>query len=102
MGKPQKEACLKNTIRKAKDPKIVHVVGQLADIMLGKVIVHKYVDPGSPIVAVIINGMEIKNDLIDLGVTINVMTKEILQQLHIANPRPTTTILHLVDSSTVQ
>lgn len=35
-GKVIKETCLKIPKRKKKDPKTMHVVGQLADIMLGK------------------------------------------------------------------
>ncbi|XP_057833624.1 uncharacterized protein LOC131044307 [Cryptomeria japonica] len=101
-GKAIKEACLKKPRRKAKDPTNIHVVGQLEDIMLGKVIVPKYAGIGSPILEVRINGMQIKNSLIDLGAEINVMTKEIMQQLNIINQRPTTTILQLVDSSIVK
>lgn len=92
-GQSIKEVFLKNPGRKVKDPTTVHVVGQLVDIMLGRVIVPKYAYPGSPIVEVIINGMEIKNALIDLGTIINVMTKEILQKLNFVNPRPIATIM---------
>lgn len=53
-------------------------MGQLADIMLGKVIMPKYLDPGSPVVAIIINGVTVQNALIDLGASINVMTKDIM------------------------
>ena len=55
-GKAIRETCLKKPGRKKKDPTTIHVVGQLADIMLGKVITPKYSDPGSPIVNVSING----------------------------------------------
>ena len=37
-GKSIKEACMKKLGRKKKDPTTIHVVGQLAHIMLGKVI----------------------------------------------------------------
>lgn len=77
-GKEIKEACLKNPGRKNKDPTTVHVVGQLVDIMLGKVTVPKYTDPGSLVVGVVINGIQIRNALIELGGAINVMTKDIL------------------------
>lgn len=63
--------------RKKKNPTIVHAMGQLVDIMLGKV-VPKYTDLGSPLVGVIINGIQVKNALIDLGAAINVMTKDIM------------------------
>lgn len=51
-----KEACLKKPGRKKKDPQTIHVMGQLADIMLGKVTIPKYFDLGSPIVGIVING----------------------------------------------
>lgn len=44
----------------------------------------------------------IQNALIDLGVAINVMTKEIMQSLNLAHVRPTHTILQLADSSTIK
>lgn len=81
---------------------MVHVVGQLADIMLGKVTIPKYNDPESLVVGFFINGIQIKNDLIYLGEKINVMTKDIPQQLNVTSMRPTPTILKLVDSSIVK
>lgn len=77
-------------------------MGQLTDIMLGKVLIPKYSDPGSPIVKIVINGTQIKNALVDLGATINVMTKDIMQKLNITILKPTPTVLQLADSSTVQ
>lgn len=56
-SKETKEACLKKPGRKKKGPQIVHVVGQLVDIMLAKVTVPKYSDPGSPVGGVVINGI---------------------------------------------
>jgi hypothetical protein len=47
-AKVVQELCLRKPGRKKKDPKIVHVIGKLADLMLGKVFVAKYMDPGSP------------------------------------------------------
>lgn len=76
-------------------------MGQLVDIMLGKVAIPKYSDPGSPIAGILINGTQIKKALIDMGATINVMTKDIMQQINITSLRPTPTILQLADSSTV-
>ncbi|XP_059073393.1 uncharacterized protein LOC131874162 [Cryptomeria japonica] len=48
---------LKKPGRKRKYPQTVHVMGQLADIMLGKAVVTKYSDPGSPVVELTINGL---------------------------------------------
>ncbi|XP_059066774.1 uncharacterized protein LOC131857973 [Cryptomeria japonica] len=95
-----REACLKKLGRKKKDLAIVHVMGKLTNVMLGKLILPKYSDPGSPIVAIMINGIMVQNDLIDLGVAINVMTKEIMQNLNLANTRPTHIVIQLDDSST--
>jgi hypothetical protein len=57
----------KKSGRKKKDPPTIHVIGKLADLMLGKVFMTKYVDPGSPVVKVHINNTLIPNTLIDLG-----------------------------------
>ncbi|XP_059078054.1 uncharacterized protein LOC131876629 [Cryptomeria japonica] len=100
-GKAIKESFLKKPGRKKKDPPIVHVVGQLADLMLGKVSIPKYLDPGSHLVAVVVNGIQVQNALIDVGAAINVMTKDVMQKLNITSVRTTTTVLQLIDSSIV-
>jgi len=48
---------------------------------MGKISIQKYVDSGSPIVKTHINGIEIPNTLIDLGVAINIMSKQTMEQL---------------------
>ena len=100
-GKAIREACLKKPRRKKKDPNIVHVVGKLADIMLGKLIIPKYSNLGSLVVNVIINGQSIKISLIDLGFVINVMTKDTKRKLKIEGLRATPTVLELANSSTI-
>jgi len=100
--KTVRDLCLKKPGRKRKDPQTVHILGNLTDIMLGNITVSKYTDPGSPVVDVKINGSLIKNTLIYLGATINVMTKETMHLLQLPNLRPTPTILQLVDRSTVK
>ena len=56
----------------------------------------KYLDPRSPVVTVKIKGVSITNTLIDLGVAINVMTKDTMLNLNLqALLRHTTTILQL-------
>ncbi|XP_059067294.1 uncharacterized protein LOC131858191 [Cryptomeria japonica] len=99
-SKAIREMCLKKPDKKRKDPQIVHVMGQLVDIILGKVAIPKYFDPGSLIVEVTINGVLVKNALIDLGADINVMTKSLMQKLSIMNLRHTPIMLQLADSST--
>ena len=84
-----REACLKKPRKKEKDPTIAHIVGKMANIMLGKLIIPKYSDLGSPVVNVIINGQSIKNALIDLGAAINIMTKDTMKILNIEGLRAT-------------
>ena len=100
-GKAIREACMKKPRRKKKDPTTFHVVGQLANIMLGKLVIPKYSDLGSPILNVITNGQFIKNALIDLGVVINVMTKDTMKKLNIEGLKATPIILQLPDISTI-
>jgi hypothetical protein len=61
--------------------------------MLGNITVSKYTYPGSPMVDVKINGTLIKMNLIDWGAQINVMTKEAMQLLQLANFRITKVVL---------
>lgn len=70
--------------------------------MLGNVVIPKYIDPGSPVVQINVNGQVVKNVLIDLGAAINVMTKHTMDSLNISNIRSTPTVLQLADSSTVK
>lgn len=80
----------------------MHVMGKLADIMLGKVIMPKYLNLGSLVVAIIINGVTVQNALIDLGLSINVMIKDIMQHMNLTNIRPTHIVLQLANSSIVK
>jgi hypothetical protein len=67
--------------------------------MSTEITAEKYVDPGNPVVTVLINKTPIANTLIDLGATINVMTLETLNQLRLHNLLPTPTMFELVDRS---
>jgi hypothetical protein len=67
--------CKKKPGRKNKDPQTVQVIGKLVDLMSAKIYMKKYVDTSSPIVKIHINNVAIENNLIDLGTTINLMTK---------------------------
>lgn len=70
--------------------------------MLGQVIYPKYLDPRSPVVDVHINGTIFPHTLIDLGATINVMTKDTMLKLNLQGSlRKTTTVLQLAKHSTV-
>ena len=70
--------------------------------MMGKIILHKYVDPGSPIVKTHINGIEIPNTLIDLGATINIMIRQTMERLKLPNLLYTPTLLQLANRSVIR
>lgn len=62
--------------------------------MLGRVVSPKYLDPGSPIVDFHIDGIMVPNRVIDLGVEINLMTRETMLKLNLQGALiNTTTIL---------
>ena len=70
--------------------------------MLGQVICLKYLDPGSLVVDLHINGTIIPRTLIDLGATINVMIKDTMLKLNLQGSlRKTSTVLQLADCSIV-
>ena len=77
------------------------MVGNLAGLMSNTVFIEKYVDLGIPMVIITINNFSIPKTLIDLGATINVMTLETMEYLHLTNLRPTTTVLELADRSKI-
>jgi hypothetical protein len=80
-SKVVREICLKKPGRKQKDPQTVHVMGKQSNLMMGGVLAAKYSNPGSPVVNVQINNTLISNTLVDLGVSINVMTHKTMQAL---------------------
>ena len=62
----------------------------------------KYLYHGIPVVDVHINGIMVPNTLIDLGATINVMTRETMLKLNIQGTlRKTTTLQQITDKSIV-
>jgi len=73
---------IKKPGRKTKETKRIHLVGKIEGIMMGKIAIQKYVDPGSPIVKTHINGIEIPNTLIELGATINIMSRQTMSNLY--------------------
>lgn len=86
-SKAIREACVKKPGRKKKDPKTIHVLRQLSDLMLDNCKMPKYADPSSPVVTLTIQGVQVHNVLIDLGASINVMTKEVVSKLSIIGLR---------------
>ena len=93
---------MKKPGRKTKEIKRIQVVGKIADIMMGKFSIQKYLDPGSPFVKTHINGVEIPNTLIDLGASINIMNKQTMEQMKLPNLLYTPTLLQLADRSVIK
>jgi len=62
----------------------------------------KCIDPRNPVVSVQIGNVLVSNVLIDLGVAINVMTKQTMDQLRLSHLRPTPTVLELSDRSKIK
>jgi hypothetical protein len=60
-------------------------------------LLQKYNDPSSPIITLSIKGVEIPNFLIDLWVSINVITSKIVEMLKMTTIQPTRTILQLAN-----
>lgn len=102
MQKTLREYCGKNPKKKSRDSLTIYVVGKLSNFMMGKIIPVKYGDPGNPILTMQINGIEIPNMLVNLGIAINVITVETMQALGPENLKPTPTGLELADRSMVK
>eukprot|EP00253_Pinus_taeda_P022572 PITA_22572 len=97
-----KENFFRHPSRRKRDAPTIDVIGQLSDLMLGQVICLKYLDPRSPVVDFHINGTIIPHTLIDLGVAINVMTRDTMLKLNLQSSlRKASTVLQLADCSTV-
>lgn len=71
-----REFCIKRPRRKLKDPATIHLVGKLAGLMMGKPLISKYEDPSIQTITIQINQKSISNTLVDLGASINIITKE--------------------------
>ena len=70
--------------------------------MMGKTTVQKYLYLKSSIVKTHINGIEIPNILINLGATINIMSKQTMNQLKLPNLQYTPTLLQLADKFVIK
>jgi hypothetical protein len=71
--------------------------------MLGKLIIPKHLDPMSPLVNVHINNTLVQNTCIDLGDTINVMTRDTMMKLNLQGfLRNTPIVLQVAYQSTVK
>lgn len=75
-AKTIKELCVKNLMRKVRDPPTSHAVGTFSDLLLAGETMIKYEDLGNPIVIVQIYGLSFPNTLVDLGAAIYILTVE--------------------------
>lgn len=97
-----KEECFKRPRRRRKYTSTINVVGQLSDLMLGRVISPKYLECSSPVVDVHIDGIMVPNTLIELGAGINVMNRESMLNMNLQGAlRKTNTMLQLAEISIV-
>jgi hypothetical protein len=82
-AKTVRDLCIRKPGRKPKYPLIVHIVGDLSELMLCKTPPIKYGDPGNPTVIVKIKQTSIQHVLVDLGAAINIMPIETMQLLQL-------------------
>lgn len=73
------------------------MIRKLSNLILGKHIPIKYEDSGKPVVTVQVRGTSFPNTLVDLGVTINIMTLKFFAFLGLHEMRPTPTMLELAN-----
>lgn len=93
---------MKKPGRKTKEVKRIQLPGKIADIMMGKIVIQKYVDPGSPVVKTHANGVEIPNTPIELGAAINIMSKQTMEHFKLPNLLYTPTLLQLANRSAIK
>jgi len=84
--------CTKRPRRKKQEPKIIHVVGKLVELILGKLIVPKYANIESHVIIITIGYHKISNVLADLGATINIITFETMTRIGFTKVIPTSTL----------
>jgi hypothetical protein len=90
------ELFLRKLGREKKDALTTHVIGKLVDLIMGNILMTKYVDIGISVVNVHINNTSIPNNLFDMGKYVNVMTKKTMEKIQLPCLRPTPNILQLV------
>jgi hypothetical protein len=96
-SKTVREISIKSSSRKPRDSPTVQVLKKLSELMMGKTTLVKYDDPWNPKITIHIGKMIIPNTLNDMGVEINIITKETAELLGLTNIRPTPIVLKLVD-----
>ena len=63
----------------------MHVIGKLSELILGNNVIAKFEDTRNPSVVVHIRGTTLSNTLIDIGVVINIITRENIKLLGLTN-----------------
>ena len=84
------------------EPQTIQFVGRATKLIIGCVSMEKYTDLGNPVVSVQIGNVLVSNVLIDLGATINVTTKQTMDQIWLSHLRSTPTVLELADRSKIK
>jgi len=97
-----KELSTQGSGRKRKEIKRIQLVRRIANIMMVKTTIQKYLDLGGPLAKTHINRTAIPNTLIDLGETINIMSKQIMDKLKLPNLQYTPTLLQLADKFVIK
>lgn len=97
-----REICLKKPRRKRLEPQTIQFFVRAAELMTGCVSMEKYTNLGNPVFSVQIGNVLVSNFLIDMGVAINVMAKQNMDQLRLSHLRPTPTVLELEDRSKIK
>jgi hypothetical protein len=101
-AKTVRELFLNKPGRKPNDPPTIHVLGKLSNLVLGRDTPLKYDDPKNPTIIVQIQEKTLPITLVDLGIAINITTKETRELLGSVNLRQTPTVLELADRSTIR
>lgn len=97
-----KDKFFKHPRKRNKDTTTINSIGQLSDLILGRVIFQKYLGHRSSVVDVHIDDIIVPHILIDLGAAINAMNKETMLKLNLQGYlRETTIVLQLENSSTI-
>lgn len=97
--KTVRELCIKKLGRKKIEPQTIQFIGKTTNLMSGHICMDNYIDPNSPIVSVHITNILISESLIFLGVVINIMNTDTMEQFHLSNLQPTPRVLELADRS---
>lgn len=97
-----RELCFKKPGRRILEPQTIQFVRGVAELMMGCMHMEKYNDLGNPLVFVQIGDVLVFNVLRELGVAINVMTKQTMDQLGLVHIHPTSTVLELADKSKIK